>query len=461
MEAQNHIADDDDGFLMYPDVIASPSSPVRNGEFNRAAMMRRHMRMLEEHRRDAERDNEENNNIPSGENFHSGGEVGEGAENTHGAMISGMPTISRSLTTLDQLQSDVKDSKKSLQEEHSNRIDRGQALREAVMEVVRVQAARSELEAENRKMREALEKSCHVLEQHSHNEEQAQVMLQNARVEIQQLQDMLAESNKLNAALMVQVQTLNMRRNFQPPPSHTQQPLPPRFQGPGPPLPGGFRGTASHVATGAAGVVSLTPRYSQASTPQPPSTSGFYSSLGKANHGSTPMSGARSVPQVDMQANMTEEQRREEEQAKAELQRTLDAAIAEGRVAMAEEEERKKAEEAALVAAMSPEEIEENKEAIKTAIQARKEADENAQAINNSIIARRQAAEFEQAASTIETLSDPKSGGQNMFEPNLANQNLLSSFSLNYVNSPAVEAVDLSKTSVNELLGEFNKLTGN
>ena len=34
--------------------------------------------------------------------------MGEGAENTNGAMISGMPTISRSLTTLDQLQSDVK-----------------------------------------------------------------------------------------------------------------------------------------------------------------------------------------------------------------------------------------------------------------------------------------------------------------------------------------------------------------
>ena len=92
--------------------------------------------------------------------------------------------------------------------------------------MVRLQTQKAAIQSENLKMREALEKSKLTLEHHAFNEQRSRQMLQNAQAEIQQLQAMVSESNKLNAALMTKVQTLALRRDFQAPPSHMQQPFP-------------------------------------------------------------------------------------------------------------------------------------------------------------------------------------------------------------------------------------------
>jgi hypothetical protein len=411
--------DKDEGFLAYAadHIIASPSSPVRNGEYDSTPR-----RMLTGPV-----------SVAVTEKSSSGGAGGEDA----GGVIATRASGARSLAALHQLETE--ELERTRHQIESEQINRGEALRQAVLEVVRLQAQRSSIEAENHKMREALEKSQLALEHHHFNEQRALHMLQNAHGEIKQLQAMLSESNKLNAALMTQVQTLNLRKNFQPPASHMSQPFPPHLQRP----PSGAAAAAAVATTPQPPPLHPQlrqppyqpppppppPPSSLLSSPSPqPSLSGFGVSarshaMGHSSHGygggggggggGGPLSLSSTFSRAAIETGMTDAERAEDARVKAELQTTLEAAIAEGKAALEEEAARRKAEEqataAAAEAAVSAEEaaanLRANNEAVEEAIRAREEAEMRVKSVKDALAAEHHADAYDQAATTLETFA--------------------------------------------------------
>ena len=383
---------DDDGFLVYRDVIASPSSPVRNGEHDATP------RMI---------------TGPIGAGGHDSSRVLLDAkrrpeEPPRNILERSGARGARTLETLRRIEAqDLEETRRKIETEH---INRGEALRQAVLEVVRLQTQKAAIQSENLKMREALEKSKLTLEHHAFNEQRSRQMLQNAQAEIQQLQAMVSESNKLNAALMTKVQTLALRRDFQAPPSHMQQPFPAHLQRQ-PPLP-------PNGNTAAAMLAAATPRPSQApqsqvyaqTHQQPPL-------MGHNPHLNTPLSLSSNFSRIAIETGLTDAERAEEAKMQVQLKEMMAAAIEEGRKAMNEEAEKKKAEEeataAAAAAAESAEEaaanLKANNDAVEEAIRARREAEAKVSAVQQAMAAEHQAAlkagVFKSAASTIESIA--------------------------------------------------------